>query len=204
MRTLRPFKTIGFREAVALLVLLLTIAAVGMFDAARVDAQAIGGDSIPGAASAALALLPGGVQGATVVGVLPAMPDVPRAKAIPLVVDPTSGVPQWSAEVVDSRSTSATVPGVLPPPTTYASALNALAVAVAERTGADGVGLSAVWQRTGTVRMTVVLTALAQVGTPYRYGATLRGASTVPGSRPTHGRPPGCASREPPPTRSPR
>lgn len=175
MRTLRPFKTVGFTKAVALSVLLLTIAAVGMFDAARVDAQGIGGDAIPGAAFAALALLPGGVQGATVVGVRPATSDVPRAKAMPLVVDPTSGVPQWSAEVVDSRSTSATVPGVLLQPTTYASALNALAVAVAERTGADGAGLSAVWQRTGTVRMTVVLTALAQVGTPYRYGGNAPG-----------------------------
>ena len=176
MRTLRPLKTVGFSTAVRLSAILLTIGAAGTFDAARVDAQAVIGDSIPGAAFAALALLPGGVEGATVARLVAATSDVPRAKAtMPLVVDPISGVPQWTAEVVDSRSTSATVPGVLLQPTTYASALNALAVAVAARTGADAAGLSAVWQRTGTVRMTVVLTALAQVGTPYRYGGNAPG-----------------------------
>lgn len=176
MRTLRPFKTVGFSKAVCLSALLLTIAAAGTFDAASVDAQAVGGDSIPAAAFAALAFLPGGVQGATVVSLVPAASDVPRAKpTIPLVVDPASGVPRWTAEVVDSRSSSASVPDTSGQPKTYASALDVLAVAVAARTGVDAAGLSVVWQRTGTVRMTVVLTALAQVGTPYRYGGNAPG-----------------------------
>lgn len=56
------------------------------------------------------------------------------------------------------------------PPRSYPGELESLARAVATRVPVDSAALAAMWQRTDPVRMRVVLTALTQVGAPYRYG----------------------------------
>lgn len=56
------------------------------------------------------------------------------------------------------------------PQVRYASALRQVSLSVASRIkGAKAADLEAVWLRTDDRRMTVILTALAQVGTMYRY-----------------------------------
>jgi len=54
---------------------------------------------------------------------------------------------------------------------TYVAARHQLANLVAERTAVDPDELDAAWARAGTQRMTAVLAALTQVGTPYSYAS---------------------------------
>ena len=59
----------------------------------------------------------------------------------------------------------------------YTQALARLAEAVSPRAASTGPStLAAIWVSTSEARMTVVLSALAQVGTPYRYGGVEPGA----------------------------
>ncbi len=58
----------------------------------------------------------------------------------------------------------------------YPVALQALAQQVAKgQKGLDPAALQASWLRTSSTRMTAVLSALSQVGTPYRWGGTAAG-----------------------------
>lgn len=177
MRTQRPRNIVRPVTVLRCAVLLLVVASFGFVDAARVEAQVVTGDPIATAAFAALGRLTGNPQVSAVSGPAPVGPRTTRASAAaPLTIDPATGLPQWTAEVVDYlRSTPDPTPAAATQSTTYAMALDALAVQVAARTGADAAALSAVWQRTGSIRMTVVLTALSQVGTPYRYGGNAPG-----------------------------
>ena len=176
MRIQRPLNIVRPITALRYVGPLLAVATFGFVDAARVDAQIVTGDPIATVAFEALGRLPGNPQGTAVIGSAPVGPSSARTTAAsPFTVDPATGLPQWTAEVVDLRPTPDPLATVATQSTTYTMALDTLAVAVAARTGADAMALSAVWRRTGSMRMTVVLTALAQVGTPYRYGGNAPG-----------------------------
>lgn len=98
-----------------------------------------------------------------------------------------TGDQTWSAVVLDTSSLSdyylgiavvapsnpKTVAAVSSLPTEgsarYEAAMRQLALMVAERTKVDAKELQSTWARTDPTRMRAVLTALAQVGTMYRY-----------------------------------
>jgi cell wall-associated NlpC family hydrolase len=61
--------------------------------------------------------------------------------------------------------------------TTYEADLNALAALVAPRTGSAPEAFMAAWSQAGSSRMTVLLSALAQVGVPYRHNTSSPGVS---------------------------
>ena len=86
----------------------------------------------------------------------------------PVTQVPTPVVPTE----VTSPTTSTTVPPqtvVLTGSTDYAATRLALARLVASRVGVPAVDLDAVWAHTDDRRLVALFTALAQVGTPYRY-----------------------------------
>ena len=79
-------------------------------------------------------------------------------------VDPTVPGLELGVEEVDSATSA------------YAQALASLAEAVAHASPATVPStLAAIWTNTSEARMTVVLSALAQVGTPYRYAGAAPG-----------------------------
>ena len=80
-------------------------------------------------------------------------------------VDPTGPGLELGVDAVDSATSA------------YAQALARLAEAVSPRAATTVPStLAAIWTSTSEARMTVVLSALAQVGTPYRYAGAAPGA----------------------------
>ena len=136
MRTQRPLNIVRPMSALRCVGLLVAAATFGVVGAARVEAQVVAGDPIATAAFVALSRLAGSPQGTTVIGPVAVGPTGTRtAAASPFTVDPSTGLPQWTAEVVDLRSTPDPVAAAATPSLTYTMALDTLAVAVAARTG---------------------------------------------------------------------
>lgn len=115
---------------------------------------------------------------------------VPASNSPGTTVTSGSDGDPWGATVVDTDSlTSPANPAqaspIAPLVTDYVSSdrgpldraglVHQLAVLVAGRTKVSAFALESVWLRTDDRRMRVVLTAMSQVGTPYRYGGNQPG-----------------------------
>ena len=116
----------------------------------------------------------------------------PSAEPASPAAAPVTDGPSWSATVVDTSAVFAkfatsgaapitpiaVIPVVRDAPesgTERSSLLRLLATVVAGETKVDPLSLESVWLRTDERRMRVILSALAQVGTPYRYAGNQPG-----------------------------
>jgi cell wall-associated NlpC family hydrolase len=181
----RPLEGVNFgiRRLGAVIVSLFAVLAVS------VAVLIGGGSSVAGAAdnpvantaTKALELLaarvPAGTFNQAVVKAPPPQPpqkgiNAPLAAAIRIAGEATPLEGEVTDPSVPAPEAPPVTEPVAPPAATYEDIRWQLAQLVAPKAGVDAAGLDQVWSQTDARRMTVVLTGLSKVGSPYRWGAS--------------------------------